>query len=555
MTSYNTNHEIISDHSGTIVVLAKTDSIDDICLYSSCRGGHGIFGKELYIVPYEPLMDESNLSHFVDWCNKTITQSNTVQLWSLSVSKDELIALKERVKPKLKGKLERVDLRYKNFSIPVYRCYAEQFQERVRIEGGYATFTPPKLSWLNDTDGCVFGVDISFQKSTDISKRFLPPIYPGLNRFLCNNSGCKSWFLPASESFFRITGEYLSRITDKYFDYTIVFLPDDEEIFECLLKFNKLETNITDKCRYTRRIIDLFGGLNESKILKSVNWRELFINIRKNPFNCNVIWKDIKPAKGTTTKDEKDKSFTQYNKQLLELARKNILLRGYKLICPSCGYTHWYSIEDIHEVMHCIGCMAKIQPPIDGVFAYQLNALVSRGIEQGVFPVILTILYLREICEAGFHYLPGVEVKDGEVTQDLDLIASCDRHLVVAECKSIEDCTMKTIEDVKVQLEKTAEMAFKIGAQICFLTTLLDEKDSKSSNILNGLISFIKGLNEKYGEKLAVHLLNINTLIFDNIINHKDKYPVHRITNYLSSKGHDWQVGKIRDEGNLQGWY
>ena len=48
-----------------------------------------------------------------------------------------------------------------------------------------------------------------------------------------------------------------------------------------------------------------------------------------------------------------------------ELALKGVFLRGYQLRCPACDLQRWYSLQDVAETMQCVGCLTRIQPPIE----------------------------------------------------------------------------------------------------------------------------------------------------------------------------------------------
>jgi hypothetical protein len=266
------------------------------------------------------------------------------------------------------------------------------------------------------------------------------------------------------------------------------------------------------------------------------------------------------------------------------------------------------------ETIHCEGCRATIQPPMNGPFTYQLNALVARGIEQGVFPVLLTILYLREICVTAFHYLPGVEVTNGDSKCDVDLIAACDGNLVVAECKTLESTAPGKIDRLKIHLQQASEMlnvaghqetdsiqkgkeslrnasviaeeldnrvifnvakikkqfattvgiAEQINARVCFLATQMDESEQSTATLFEDLEHFTSDLNARQQDnRLAIHLLGPSHFKYDRIpveIRGKEGWPTLEENNILKFLPSDplstfnWKEGAILDEGASESW-
>lgn len=533
ITHHSINHVVYGGNSGSILVIASPSSVDDLCLYWNLRSGPGTFEKEVYVVPYEPLQHDQEIQVLAEWCNQVITQSNTIQLHSCSVSKDRLLALKGRLKPQLNGQLSRVDIRYSNFQIERFHSYVEERQQQVQINDGMATFTPPRISWLDNPERMPFAVDLSFGKIVDKTKRFLPPKYPGRNRSLCENSRY-SMFGGYVEPF-RITGDRLSCLEDQYHDIKRVFLPNDEEIFQQLLRHYGLKSNISEKCRYVRRIVDLFGGLRETHSLKSEDWRNVFDKMRMDPLDVNHMMQTYRPGG--------DKS--GFLKQVAKFARKGIFLRGYEIRCPSCGYAHWYAIEEIHEVIKCVGCRASIQPPIECPFSYKLNDLVLRGVEQGLFSVLLTMLYLHEICEVGIHCLPGIEV--GPNKQDIDILSACDGYLVAAECKTLADCDTALPDEVKGQIEKTAELSDRIGVSVLFFALLRAEPPSD-------LQLLVADLNRRYGGNMSVHVIDSTHLEYTRKHRDAEAQKEHKLTQYLPNADSIRDGGQVRDEGSFRVW-
>ena len=516
------------------LIIAQTRSIDDVCVYWNLRSGSGSLGTEVHIVPYEPLQDEAGVNSLANWCNQTIMHSNTVQICSTSVAKEELGDIKQRLKPRLQGKLSRVDIRFSNFKIPRFRLHALEKQERVEIDDNVVTFTPPRIPWLENPRKMLFAVDFSFERVHYNKKGFWPPTYPGLNQFLCKNSKVATGFIHGHR--FRMASERLSCLENEYRDFKQVFLPDDEETFPRFLEHYGLKSEVSDKCRYIRRIINLFGELQDMHPLRSGKWRDVFEAIQEDSLDLDQMGRVYKPQGDQAN----------FLDTTMEFAHKNIFLRGHKLRCPSCGYKHWYPAEMTREVMHCVGCRASVQMPLECPFSYKLNELVKRGVEQGMIPVVLTMLYLYELCDTSFHCLPGVEVTDSNgVKQDLDILASCDGHLVAAECKTLRNCEDKSREDVERQIEKMAKLADGICAK-AFLFAALFQSPPRD---LRDLTARLGG---EYMNKMNIHVLDLSHLEYEGRYQDLEGRDKHSLNRYIPDQNMDWREGEIRDEGGVE---
>ncbi len=530
-TSYGINHHVYWGESGYMFVIARADSVDDICLFWNLRSGPGMFVKKVYIVPYERLSDDSGVKCFADWCNRNISGSNTIALYSIGVDKEGLLSLKARLKPVLGNKLNRIDIYYANFHVEQYRTYALDKHEEVQIDNGMVSFTPPQIPWLDDPKKMQFAVDLSFDKTMDKSKRFWPPNYPGLNKALSENSRYKVSLFHGYP--FRISDGRLSYLEDRYADFNQIFLPDNEEVFQGLLKHYGLDSNVSEKCRYVQRIVDLFGGLDKAQPLKKQKWRDVFEKMCKDSKDIAEMQQIYRPRKEWST----------FYEGAREFSLKNIFLRGFKIRCPSCGYSHWYAAEEIREIIKCAGCRAPMQPPLECPFSYKLNDLVARGVEQGLFSVLLTMLYLREISGDAFHCLPGIEVSDANGSkQDLDIIAACDGILVAAECKTLVKGITTLTSEIEEQIQKTAELSAKIGVHILFMAGLF----SAPPDALQNLIS---DLNHRYIGRMIMHVLDRTHLEYER--NYRDIDNSHKLSRYLP-KGANSQTFDIRDDGNSQ---
>jgi len=70
--------------------------------------------------------------------------------------------------------------------------------------------------------------------------------------------------------------------------------------------------------------------------------------------------------------------------------------------------------------------------------AYALADPIRLAISEGILPVVLAGEVLRKLSNEGFLWLPGVKYERQGVLADIDVLACCDGHLVLLECKDLE---------------------------------------------------------------------------------------------------------------------
>jgi hypothetical protein len=95
---------------------------------------------------------------------------------------------------------------------------------------------------------------------------------------------------------------------------------------------------------------------------------------------------------------------------------------------------------------------------------YSLHRLVGHAIWEGIIPIVLAGRFLSNLTHDGFLWLPGVKYKWNDKDGDLDILACCDGHIVVGECKNLGDTPPDT-GLWEVVLEQFAE-TIKVG-QAC----------------------------------------------------------------------------------------
>jgi hypothetical protein len=136
--------------------------------------------------------------------------------------------------------------------------------------------------------------------------------------------------------------------------------------------------------------------------------------------------------------------------------------------------TYWEPGLDISRPVPCPGCGGRLRLPQQVPLGYSVHPLICHAISQGVTPVVLAGRFLKNLTDRGFLWLPGVKYTWGEKNGDLDILASCDGVVVVAECKTHEQTEEgdglweKTLE----QFAGTVKVGKACGAGIAVLAVM-----------------------------------------------------------------------------------
>src|SRR5439155_17604919 len=85
------------------------------------------------------------------------------------------------------------------------------------------------------------------------------------------------------------------------------------------------------------------------------------------------------------------------------------------------------------------GCGSRLRLPPQVPIGYSLHQLVGHAIKEGIVPVVLAGRFLQRMTHDGYFWMPGIKFQWGDKSGDLDLLACCDGHIVVGECKTLND--------------------------------------------------------------------------------------------------------------------
>ncbi len=440
--------------------------IEDLCVFWNLRMCPHVVYKEVIALPIDLLRSRSNLNILARWCNENVQGANYINLVSATVSRRRLLGLRNRLKPLLGGRIQLVHIWHDRFGIERFRAFESEHPREATAEDGEFRLAVPRLKLSDVTrSGDQWVLDVDFADRFRSRLGYVPPRFGGLNRLLFGQPS--NLGLPAPDnSPARLAHSRLSyRVRDRT-ENLHAYLPAAEALFVSLLERKGYSCSTTDKCRYITGIINLFGGYSKADMLQDGSVRQLLERMcRSGAHTADEMRQVLRP--GDSARD--------VSELVQDLARDGVFLRGYTIQCPACDLTQWYPLQALSEAMACAGCLSAIQPPPEAPFSYKLNELMVRGIQQGAIPVLLTILALSTLARRSFLHAPGIEVRRGGIRTDLDLLASCDGELLMAECKDLrQGCSRESVREIGSTLEELAQIAEHVGARVIFLSSLME---------------------------------------------------------------------------------
>jgi len=157
---------------------------------------------------------------------------------------------------------------------------------------------------------------------------------------------------------------------------------------------------------------------------------------------------------------------------------RGILHRLWKIgPCHKCNQHYFVATLNIQRSIMCANCGHRINLPAEVPIGYAVNRAVAHAIREGLTPVVQTGRFLKGMTDHGFLWLPGVKYKMKDVFGDVDLLASCDGHLVFCECKKLEGTPggAKVWDDVVAQFVETARVAKSCRGSLVVLASRVSE--------------------------------------------------------------------------------
>lgn len=202
-------------------------------------------------------------------------------------------------------------------------------------------------------------------------------------------------------------------------------------------------TQRSDKGRYLTGFLGLFSGLfNAHHVLERRYWRDMFESMASKELPFEHFAKKAEDEIEEYNKKENQKfefDKKDLNRAISNLMENNVLLAGIRYHCPLCGLANWHSVEDMRQVLECVGCTNKYSLEAEPRWYYRLNSLVQGGcVQHGLIPVTLVLGQLLDDSRTSFIMSPSLELYnkgDDDPFGELDIVCIKDGKFIIGEVK------------------------------------------------------------------------------------------------------------------------
>jgi len=503
---------------GKYSLLISTGLLDDLFIYHALRwSNQSNQGKSTcVIIPVSALANDNDYLILAEWFGSKV-KGNTFDIVSYSVELENLISIRDKLKhflpPRRSDLSEKegwvINLERCNIDAPVPTVIHLKQNQVVNIQNNHHSFQITQPSFLDRSlnkkyENRRWICELDLSPGFGNKQGFTPSMFFDLNFILSNSPDLRVFY--AMGSWIRIARGNIAFFTTMTDDIGSIQLPSYKKVVETACE-NAGYAIGAGKNAYYQGMINLLGNLQDAKFLHDPNIFKLFFHpllVSEKALTLIEMFDQLKISKS-------DKP--QFQEWIQFFASKQILLRGYNLLCPVCGLSSWYELARINEHMICEGCRAHFQIPIYIDFAYRLNRLFVDRQNQGAIAVLLTLLLLYETASHGLIWQADINLTKNMETTEIDIIAMCDGYLVLTECKNSfmpfqkiqKKKIQEAIQKLKSQLEREIKVAVDMEAHLFLFATL-------EKNIPPEIIEFIQEQDAKY-EKLHVRLVTRSELM------------------------------------------
>jgi len=377
----------------------------------------------------------TDLQALADWLIDKRNHGNSITLIGPPYLRRRLQSVRRRLLPLISSCFNRIDIGTEASFIPITKCSESEVTREIgwtdretRLEVPSPTFDK---EWMGENEAWI--VDCDFGDSSAGTLNYFPPRYPGQLDLLISTTYGKWPPQSISGGPWRLSKDTISckaSTKDRLFR---VVLPQPEAIFSSILQLQGFGFRVSDKCGYIRSTSEILERSGHLKSLRDSRFRALLVEMSKGEAS-SLDQLQGKAKLG----NERD----QLRSFLLDLLSNAGILRGVSYRCPNCGLQSWYGVGSLREILTCSGCSRTFQAPLDVEYSYTLSSLLQTTIEQGGIPVMLTEGVLKNLCRKTLYSVAGVIATDKAGAEvDIDVLASCDGHVVCVECKTLANST------------------------------------------------------------------------------------------------------------------
>jgi hypothetical protein len=438
-----------------VVIISKAENIDDFCWYWAIRG-------QRYHSPHDDRNIEPiwlSLEQFTtkySLVQDLFRHGENVHLISKSISKDNLPLLDDNW-------IFQQDNLHEFYNKHYYIGDTQDISVNfIDNEAEYKLEIPEALKFLGSSnDRTIFQYAIADIQIPGITLPRISGFFRGkvfLNNYNITKSGLADHILSATKdrisnigipspwniiSVFSNSAGYSLEISDKgRITNELIRLMEKEEnvwvishpaIIDLLLEMSN-----------TNKVLQLKHKLKESDINNEIRNEIIKSFPRKSLYNKNLSYSKIR----TLLKDYGDKKLDENSNKIIIkwLLDKSIIRQGSTIKCNLCFTQNWIPVAKFDSTIICTGCMSEIKNPfgIDKVdWEYEINALVSAQIDQGVLIHLLTGFYFIDKLSLdypkksiyGSYYGLKFKDKSGKDKKEIDIGFMIDGELIIGECK------------------------------------------------------------------------------------------------------------------------
>lgn len=273
------------------------------------------------------------------------------------------------------------------------------------------------------------------------SKRFLNSMIPKADRVTEDNGFC---FFISDDIEMNLPYPFSFSFSVKFPDLLQVIQKWMEDAFS----ENFIGFELSDKGKYSKKAIELFGSLEECADSFDNEYKQGIINtffktkkqeegnkkIAKSDHTYEGLKKNLVQSRGISFEEDKIKVIVE---QFIE---KKILLQGLKLVCKECNNTEWYPLSQVSEIFQCKRCLSANPVAFSPNIYLRLNESVLQAFTYFFQPTIKGLLFLKQKSQYSLEYFLETKIKFTENSIErkieLDFLGIYDGKLFIGEAKN-----------------------------------------------------------------------------------------------------------------------
>lgn len=511
----------------TIVLV--NDTIADLSLFWNLRTVTAADESPRVIpVPFRDASDPQLVAAVVRWLSLFDPVTNYCTVTSSSVSEVDSASFVQSVTEGLRDtSVKYIDYELPRNRVPRVIAFESQVTCSVKQDGQRIEFVPPKpttLSTLGASD-CWYVDLVGEMSSRRAIAEMLPPSSVAIPEIL--NGPCPPGHQHSAIGRFGCGLDSINVRCSSNNEVIKFYVPTAAQVLEEMIREGGYEPDRDEKRSSYIPTIDRFGGIyraatalsgKSGEIIRAVSEKTLLPKQIKGICRLGGGALSIDNYLGRVNEMVRNDSartrrivrsrFEEYARGevpegvtlgpfLEHWADRSVLIRSWKLgPCSQCSQAWFAADVSIQTPIECPNCGNRVLLPEHVPIGYSLSRPVRHSVREGIIPVVLTGRFLRNLTNHSFFWLPGVKIKKGEKGGDADVVASCDGHLVFAECKRLvgvaPDANVWT--EVAAQFLELAEVAIECRGDLVVLAaqadSIPDHVRKTVENSLRGRIAY-----------------------------------------------------------------